>query len=184
METLLRYRGRSVTATDVRFINELVARHAGKSRRRLSASLCEAWEWREPNGALRDMVARGLMLALCRAGYIELPQIRQRPCNPLVALVGPETMDLDRTPVCASLRELGPVELRQVRCTPEEQLFNSLLHRHHYLGYTQPVGEHLKFTVYTGSRPVALFAFTWHQWSHWRGICMLPSVAAKRSRVA
>ena len=160
METLLRYRGRSVTAADVRFINELVARHAGESRRRLSARLCEAWEWRQPNGALRDMVARGLMLALWRAGHIELPQIRQRPCNPLVARARPETVVLDRTPVCMSLRELGPLEFRQVRRTPDEQLFNSLLHQHHYLGYTQPVGEHLKFMVYAGSRPVALFAWS------------------------
>lgn len=160
METLLRYRGRPVTAADVRFINELISRHAGESRRRLSARLCEAWEWRQPNGALRDMVARGLMLALWRAGHIELPQIRQRPCNPLVSRVRPETVGVDRTPVCTSLRELGPLEFRQVRRTPEERLFNSLLHQHHYLGYTQPVGEHLKFVVYAGTRPVALFAWS------------------------
>lgn len=160
METLLRYRGRSVTAADVRFINELVARHAGESRRRLSARLCEAWGWRQPNGALRDMVARGLMLALWRAGHIELPQIRQRPCNPLVVRVRPETVCVDRTPVCTSLRGLGPLEFRQVRRTVEERLFNSLLHQHHYLGYTQPVGEHLKFMVYAGTRPVALFAWS------------------------
>lgn len=160
METLLRYRGRPVTAADVRFINELISRHAGESRRRLSARLCEAWEWRQPNGALRDMVARGLMLALWRAGHIELPQIRQRPCNPLVSRVRPETVGVDRTPVCTSLRELGPLEFRQVRRRPEERLFNSLLHQHHYLGYTQPVGEHLKFMVYAGTRPVALFAWS------------------------
>lgn len=160
METLLRYRGRSVTAADVRFINELVARHSGESRRRLSARLCEAWEWRQPNGALRDMVARGLMLALWRGGHIQLPQIRQRPCNPLVARIRPEPVSVDRTPVCMSLRELGPLEFRQVRRTAEERLFNSLLHQHHYLGYTQPVGEHLKFMVYADTRPVALFAWS------------------------
>jgi hypothetical protein len=43
--------------------------------------------------------------------------------------------------------ELGPLEVRQVRRTPEEALFNSLLQQHHYLGYTQPVGEHLKYLV-------------------------------------
>ena len=160
METLLRYRGRSVTAADVQFGNELIARHPGESRRRLSGRLCEAWNWRQPNGSLRDMVARGLMLALWRAGHIELPQIRQRPCNPLVTRSRPLPVDVDREPVCTSLRDLGPLEFRQVRRTPEEALFNSLLHQHHYLGYTQPVGEHLKFMVYAGSRPVALFAWS------------------------
>lgn len=160
METVLRYRGRCVSTADVQLINELLARHAGESRRRLSARLCEVWDWRQPNGALRDMVARGLMLALWRAGHIELPQIRQRPRNPLAARARPQTVDVDRTPVCTSVRDLGPLEFRQVRRTPEEGLFNSLLHQHHYLGYTQPVGEHLKFMVYAGTRPVGLFAWS------------------------
>jgi len=160
METLLRYRGRSVTVADVRFVNELIARHPGESRRRLSGRLCEAWNWRQANGSLRDMVARGLLLALWRAGHIELPQIRQRPCNPLAARLRPLPVEVDREPLCASLRDLGPLQFRQVRRTSEEGLFNSLLQQHHYLGYTQPVGEHLKFTVYAGTRPVALFAWS------------------------
>jgi len=48
----------------------------------------------------------------------------------------------------------------QVRRTAEEARFNSLLQAHHYLGYSQPVGEHLKFMVYAGTRPVALFAWS------------------------
>ncbi len=59
MEPLLRYRGRAVTGADVQFINELIARHPGDSRRRLSEKLCEAWGWRQSNGALRDMVCAG-----------------------------------------------------------------------------------------------------------------------------
>ena len=160
METLLRYRGRSVTAADVRLIKELIARHPGESRRRLSARLCEAWNWRQPNGALRDMVCRGLMLALWRAGHIELPEIRKRPRNPLATRARPTTVEVDRRPLSSSLGDLGPLEFRQVRRTPEEGLFNSLLQHHHYLGYTQPVGEHLKFMVYADTRPVALFAWS------------------------
>jgi hypothetical protein len=160
MEPLLRYRGRAVTGADVQFINELIARHPGDSRRRLSEKLCEAWGWRQSNGTLRDMVCRGMMLALWRGGHIELPAVRKRPCNPLAARARPTTIEVDRTPVRVSLRELGPLEFRQVRRTPEERLFNSLLQQDHYLGYTQPVGEHLKFIVYAGMRPVALFAWS------------------------
>jgi hypothetical protein len=59
-----------------------------------------------------------------------------------------------------SLRELGPLSFVQVRRTPAEASFNSLMQAHHYLGYCQPVGEHLKFLVYAGTRPVALFAWS------------------------
>jgi hypothetical protein len=160
METLLRYRGRSITAADIQQIREMIAAHPGASRRRLSQRLCESRGWRQANGALRDMVARGLMLALHRAGHIELPAVRQQPRNPLIVRVRPGPVDVDRTPLSGSLRELGMLEFRQVRRTGEERLFNSLLEHHHYLGYTHPVGEGLKFMVYAGSRPVALFAWS------------------------
>jgi hypothetical protein len=41
------------------------------------------------------------------------------------------------------LRNLQPLEFEQVRRTGKEPLFNSLMEEHHYLGYEQPVGEHL-----------------------------------------
>lgn len=160
METLLTFRGRPVTEADVRFIRELIAAHASKSRRRLSQKLCEAWEWRKANGALRDMVARGLMLALHCAGHIELPAVRQRSHNPLVVRRRPQPIEVDRTAVSGRLQELGALEFRSVRRTAEERLFNSLLESHHYLGYTQPVDEQLKFMVCAASAPVALFAWS------------------------
>src|ERR1035441_9181149 len=57
-----------------------------------------------------------------------------------------------------SLAELGPLEIRQVRRTSEEAFFGRLLQSHHYLRYTQPVGEHLKHLVYARGRPVACLA--------------------------
>jgi hypothetical protein len=67
---------------------------------------------------------------------------------------------VDTAPLRISLRELGPLTIVPVRRTTAEASFNSLLQAHHYLGYSQPVGEHLKFMVYAGIRPVALFAWS------------------------
>jgi hypothetical protein len=107
------------------------------------------------------MVARSLMLQLHRAGHIQLPAQRFCPPNnaarhraPSVALAGPSA------PRQGALAELGPLEIRQVRRTPEEPLFGSLLEAHHYLGYTQPVGEHLKYLVCAQGRPVACLAWS------------------------
>jgi hypothetical protein len=160
METLLRYRGRVVTPSDAAFIRQLIAAHPEASRRQLSQQLCAAWRWTQPNGRPRDMVCRGLMLALHRGGHIELPAIRCAPPNPLAQRTRPAPVAVDRTPIHTSLRELGPIEFQQARRTVEEALFNGLLERHHYLGYTQPVGEHLKFLVWARERPVALFAWS------------------------
>jgi hypothetical protein len=69
-------------------------------------------------------------------------------------------VEVDATPWCASLAQLGELALRQVRRTSEESLFNGLMQAQHYLTYTQPVGEHLKLMAFAGSRPVALFAWS------------------------
>jgi hypothetical protein len=106
------------------------------------------------------MVCRGLMLALWRAGHIELPAVRRRPPNPLCVRRRPEPTAVDTAPLRVRLGELGPLTFVQVRRTSAESLFNSLMQAHHYLGYAQPVGEHLKFMVYAGSRPIALIAWS------------------------
>jgi hypothetical protein len=67
---------------------------------------------------------------------------------------------VDTTPLNASLASIRPIEFRQVRRAWEEPLFNSLLDRYHYLGYTQPVGEHLKYLVYALGRPIACLAWS------------------------
>ena len=161
MDTTLTYRGRVVTTTDVDFIRDLITEHPEASRYALSRKLCESWGWVQANGAPRDMVCRGLMLELHRGGHITLPPTRRTPAiNPLAERRSPPLVEVERTGMRCSLKELQPLELRQVRRSEAEGLFNSLIQEHHYLGYTQPVGEHLKYLVYSGSRPVACFAWS------------------------
>src|SRR5579872_7385892 len=155
-----RYRGRAVTTEEIDFIRRLVAEHPTASRRRLSEKLCEAWQWKQANGAPRDMVCRGLLLMLHRAGQIELPVIRFRPPNPLAQRERPQPMLIDTTPLDAPLSAIRPILLQQVRKTADESLFNSLLEQHHYLGYEQPVGEHLKYLVWAHGRPIACMAWS------------------------
>ena len=160
MQGTLSYRHRVITEDDLVFIRRLIVEHPGSSRWVLSKKLCEAWNWVQANGALRDMLCRGLMLMLHRQGLIELPPARRVTRNPMVERSRPVLVSVDETPLLASFCELGPLEVRQVRRTPEEALFNSLLQQHHYLGYTQPVGEHLKYLVYAQGRPMACVAWS------------------------
>jgi len=164
METKFSYRGRKLTAADIDFIRRLIAEHPEVSRWALSKHLCQAWNWRQANGHLCDMVCRGLMLGLQRAGHIELPAIRRFHPNPL----GKRTAERSRpwvelgdtTLLHSPLAEIRPLEFQQVRRTGQEGLFNGLLERYHYLGYTQPVGEHLKYLIYALGRPVAAMAWS------------------------
>jgi hypothetical protein len=160
MDQPLSYRHRVITDADLVFIRKLIADHPDSSRRNLSERLCEAWNWVQANGALRSMVCRGLMLMLHRQGLIELPPVRRVIRNPFLERSTPVAVTVDEAPLSMGLAELGTLEVRQVRRTPDEAVFNGLMHQHHYLGYTQPVGEQLKYMVYAGGRPIACMAWS------------------------
>ena len=156
----LRYRGREIRQEDILYIRALIEGHPKESRRKLSARLCEAWQWRQANGALRDMVCRGMLLMLERAGQITLPPVSYVRHNPLVDRARPERVLIDKTPIEDPLRSLQPLKFEQVRRTAQEPLFNSLMEEHHYLGYEQPVGKHLKYLVWAEGRPIACLAWS------------------------
>jgi hypothetical protein len=157
------YRGRTFGASEIASIRRLIAEHPGFSRRRLSAQLCQAWHWVQPNGQPRDMVARSLMLGLHRAGLIELPAKRMSPPNNAIRhRAQSQALELpwENRPLAGALAELGPLAIRQVRRTAEEPLFTRLLQSYHYLGYTRPVGEHLKYLVAAQGQPIACLAWS------------------------
>jgi hypothetical protein len=160
MDVRLRFRGREITDSDIAFIQELIAAQPGASRWALSKILCEAWDWRQANGHLCDGVCRTLMLELHRAGLIELPPARLVAPNNAVRRRRRRPVAVDRTPLCAKLDQIRPAEIRQVRRTAEEALYDSLIEEHHYLGYTRPVGEHLKYLIRAHDRPIAAMAWS------------------------
>jgi hypothetical protein len=160
METVLKYRGRAIEPDDVTCIRALIAARPEASRRALSIELCRTWGWVQDNGALRDAVCRGLLLALHRGGHIELPAAKPTMRGHAWARRRPAAVAVDTTPIACSLGELGAVALRQARRTDDESLVNSLVADHHYLGYRQPVGEHLKYLVVAGERPIGCFLWS------------------------
>lgn len=165
MDMEIKYQGKIATRQDVEFIKELIAKKPEASRRALSQKFCQDRNWVQPNGVLRDMVCRGFMLRLDRAGYIQLPPRKFSPNNPLVQRKSPSTVKIDQPLIKAPLSEIKPLEILQVRHTPREKLFNSIIDQYHYLGYCHPVGEHLKYIVYSQERPIACLAWSsapWH----------------------
>lgn len=162
INSILKYRGHHITAEDIEFIKKLISKNPVIGRCELSRQICQEWNWVQANGHLRDMVCRGLLLELERNGYIKLPPRKFKPFNPFLKPKAPEKIELDQSPIKTTLREILPLTFVQVRRSGLEKLFNSLISYHHYLGYTQPVGEHLKYLVYSAplQRPVACFAWS------------------------
>ena len=160
-DVILSYRGRQIREPEVVFLRDLIAQNPCLSRHALSVKVCQAWHWVQPNGQLRDQVCRSLMLALHRAGHIELPAPRIKAINNAIRHRRITQLELgDTSPIEGSLASLGPLDIRLVRRAEGEDLFNHLINHYHYLGFSRPVGEHLKYLVTAADRPIA--CMTWN----------------------
>ncbi len=157
------YRRRSVSMQDIETIRAIIECHPGKSRRFISQEVCRTWNWRQPNGVLKDMVCRSLLLILESKGHIKLPARKLIPHNPLAKRKKPCRVKVDQTPIQCSVSGLLPIKLEQVRKTAFEKLFNGLISEHHYLGYTQnPLGSILNML----HSPVSVRSPVWHGVRH------------------
>jgi hypothetical protein len=131
VESTLTYRGRPITIADLQVIHALLAQHPPLSRRALSFAVCAAWQWTQPNGTPCDAICRGLLLWLHRGGHLVLPAPQwatRRPWRPRTS--APPVL-IDTSPIATTLRALSPLVFHQVRRTPDEGLFNSLLAQYH-----------------------------------------------------
>jgi hypothetical protein len=162
-DVILKYRKRIIREKDLIDIRRLINENPNASRWRLSKILCEFWEWRQENGMIKDMVCRSLMLILHRAGHIQLPEVRRINRNPIVERHSPKELDdsFDKSIIAIPLKQIAAsIEIMQIRKTKYESTFNSLIHTHHYLGYTNPIGEHLKYMIIWKERPIACALWT------------------------
>jgi hypothetical protein len=157
-------RKRTIDKASLESIQTAIDAHWDKGRKHISKVLCRQWNWRQPNGQLKDMAWRELLLTLDRKDLITLPprliSAHNDKRNRSVAV-----HKIDQTPLRAKLSELAPVRLKSVRHTGLEPLYNSLVHQYHYLGYRQIVGNHLKYIACIDDRPVACLGWGSPAWS-------------------
>ena len=155
--------GRRFTRRQIADIQQTVATFPALSRKELAQTICEHLHWRTPTGGNRVAAALGLLKRLERAGILTLPAKRarnRRPRKPvaLTPRTAPQPRIEDR------LRDLLPLRL-QLAAPEQTGLWNEFVQRHHYLGYKQPLGPHLRYA----RRPVLLETFVDPQ--RFRGTC-------------
>ena len=157
--------GRLIRAEDLAQIQAWLAQHPSWHRTRLSRELCGLWGWRNAAGRLKDMACRTLLLKLQARGLIELPPRQRASVNgqrnrrraEVPHEVGPWPVEWETVqPLCVEPVASG---------SPEAGLFQFLLHRYHYLGHRNCVGENLKYLVRAPhGRPLACLLFGSAAW--------------------
>ena len=173
-DTTKRYSGRSFAAQDIERIRRLIQDHPQANRQRLSYLVCEAFDWRKPDGGLKDMSCRVALLRMHRQGLIVLPPPTRKvkPCRGFTRrTVQAEPQEQFE----AAVHKLQDLHLERVQHR-NSALWNEYIDRYHYLGYKPLPGAQLRYFAYAGARLVGVLGFgaaawktgprdTWIGWS-------------------
>ncbi|MCD4655292.1 DUF4338 domain-containing protein [bacterium] len=145
MDWPLKIQGRFVTELEVAEVRLLLRDHPSWNRSHLSRELCVRWDWRRPDGQIKDMACREFLRKLEFRALIELPP-RQSPGPGRSPTI--ESVEIDRCPILCSLSDIKPVKVVNARdCVEYEKAFNYLVKEYHYLSYSRPVGQNMKYLI-------------------------------------
>lgn len=161
-KAVFRYRARQLDDDDIRFIQELISRHYQRGRSHISKALCEAWQWVQVNGKLKEYAARDLLLRLEEQGLIELPK-RLRPKNNLKGRSLDQVPLFHKEPLNGSAGEYDRPSIELVH-RRDGYLWDFLVHHYHYLGLPKLVGEHLRYLAYINGQVVACLSWASAAW--------------------
>jgi hypothetical protein len=156
--------GRLVTRDDLETVRRIIAQSPTVSRLQISRAVCQAWGWFKPDGGLKEMRARGVLLQLHKAGLIELPPPRPTSSNHR-KFSWRTPVGEPGAPIVKSVSELLPLRLERVITKKDSYLWNELVDRYHYLGYTKLPGAQLRYLVYGKESLVAVLGFSAAAWS-------------------
>jgi hypothetical protein len=159
---IFRYRGRDLTADDILFINEIIKRDYCHGRTYIARQLCEAWQWRQPNGNYKEFPARDLLLRLEENGHISLPA-RKRPKNNCKIKKFDQIPLFLQKPMSGVVGGYPQVVIRELHGS-ETCLWDYLIHHYHYLGLPTLVGEHLKQVATIDGQIVACLGWASAAW--------------------
>jgi len=156
----MRYSGRDFTKEEIHWIKETVENQASLTRNKLSRLFCERFNWRKPDGGLKDMRCRVAHLRMAEDGVIELPKARKghntggRIKRTLLAEPGDE-----------STAGAGTLDLKiEIVTKAWSSLWNEYIDRYHYLGYTRLSGAQLRYFVKSEGVIIAFLGFGASAW--------------------
>jgi hypothetical protein len=145
METSERVQGRPLRPEELAWVRELIAGHPEWTRKQIARALCQAWNWTDGRGRLKDFAARSLLLKLAERGLITLPALRYRRPRKWAWAKADEGAPAVAAPVEGALAALRPIRVEPVEPgSAEYRRWRDHLRAHHYLGL-RIVGENLAY---------------------------------------
>ncbi|NRA37527.1 MAG: DUF4338 domain-containing protein [Planctomycetes bacterium] len=160
------YSGRQFSEEELLLIREIIAAKDKPHRKEISQRVCRAIGWYRPNGLLKEMSCRNVLLKMHEHGLITLPPPsrsngnRTRNKKPRKTAAGDPQQAVNE-----KLSALRPLQIKPVT-DDNASLWNELMHRYHYLGYSALVGHQLRYLVHDNhGRLLAALGFAGAAWN-------------------
>ncbi len=168
MSIIIKSRGREISEKDLTKIKEIISLYFSSGRRQISRELSRYWSWYQPNGQLKDMACREILLRLERAGHIKLPpgqhdghnQRRNKGDTGFLLLLLAKEENLE-----GALKNFLPIELKLTKSGKDHGLWNNLVKQYHYQGYQGIIGSNLKYICYSKDKPIACLGWGSAAWN-------------------
>jgi hypothetical protein len=145
-ETGHRVCGRTLSEADLAAIRREIALADPPNRAEIARRVCRLLDWTNAKGEAKLMSARVGLLRLHRSGLIELPEPTRRNNNGLPLKHGPKVWPKERA-LRGSVGELSGLRLSLVAEKEDSRLWNALIDRYHYLGYSPLPGAQVRYLI-------------------------------------
>lgn len=159
----IRYCGRDFTHDELEIIRGIITQDPERRRAEISRLVCQALGWYKPDGGLKDMSCRVVLLRMQNDGLITLPAPRheQNKCRPRIQIT-PATDP--QPPITVPVNVLRNLSLEVVSSRRQSDLWREYIHRYHYLRYTPLPGAQLRYVAVANGEIVALLGFGAAAW--------------------
>lgn len=158
----MRYCGREFSEEEIKWICRMIE-ETGIHRSGLSRKFCDEFNWRKPDGGLKEMSCRVAFLRMERDGIIKLPprvkpggKPRKHKQRTIFTVAQPE--------INGSAGDLADLHLEIVE-KQTSALWNEFIEAYHYLGYKPLPGAQIRYFIKSGEKILGLFGFGAAAWS-------------------
>ncbi len=156
-----RYCGRDFSSSEIQWVKEFIDNNPRSNRQEISRRFCDVFDWRKPDGGLKDMSCRVAFIRMHENGLIRLPPPQKAYNKP-----GQSLKKTSRTaPLAPITKAAGRFDLTlQLVDRTTSSLWNEFIHRYHYLGYKALPGAQIRYFVKDNDQILALLGFGAAAW--------------------
>jgi hypothetical protein len=170
----LRFFGRVFSTSDIQLITEITIDFPSLSLEELSRTICELLDWKRPNGRLKSLECRQMLVSLGNQGLLTVPETLNRGLKGprVVTLTGQSAARVTEESATPTISDaaasLEPLTLKLVKGrSSDSRQWRELIARHHYIGWRPHVGANLRYLVLSArypDRPLACLLWTSAAW--------------------